>query len=133
MELATSPAVGQRPARQDATHLFISGRPGAGKSALLVETIRNALNAGMTGEEPEVQSLDEMFSEEYIQEQLTQAEDILGFNLLTDFFGEFQGEVAFALTFPNLMAMGSSIFPRRHLDWHLWSHTRPQTDGKGLV
>ncbi len=30
--------------------MFISGGPGAGKSALLVETIRNALNAGMTGD-----------------------------------------------------------------------------------
>lgn len=66
-----------------------------------------AVNAGMTGEQPDMQSLDEMFSEESIQQQLDQAEQILGFNLLDDFFGQFSGETAFAMTFPNLMTMGS--------------------------
>lgn len=66
-----------------------------------------AINAGLTGEQPDVQSLDEMFSEEAIQQQLDQAEQILGFNLLDDFFGQFAGETAFAMTFPNLMTMGS--------------------------
>lgn len=66
-----------------------------------------AINASMTGEQPDMQSLDEMFSEESIQQQLDQAEQILGFDLLDDFFGQFSGETAFAMTFPNLMTMGS--------------------------
>lgn len=40
----------QRPAGLDATHLFISGGPGAGKSALLIETIRKAVNDGIPGD-----------------------------------------------------------------------------------
>ena len=70
-------------------------------------SVAQAINAGMSGEQPQAQSFDEMFSEEAIQQQLDQAEQILGFDLVDDFFGQFGGESAFALTFPNLMTMGS--------------------------
>jgi hypothetical protein len=66
-----------------------------------------AINAGMMGQALEPQSFDEMFSEEAIQAQLDQAEQVLGFDLLDDFFAQLSGETAFALTFPDMMAMGA--------------------------
>ena len=90
-----------------ATSIFFGGIAPEGTWNAAALSVAQAVNAGMSGEEPQIQSFDDMFSEEAIQEQLDQAEQILGFDLLDDFFGQFQGEVAFALTFPNLMAMGS--------------------------
>ena len=90
-----------------ATSLFFSGQVLPGYWDVAAYSVAQALVVGMSGEEPEMTSFDEMFSAETLQEQLDQANQMLGFNLLDDFFGQFAGETAFALTFPNLMAMGS--------------------------
>lgn len=50
MNLATLPAGDQSAAGLDATHLLISGGPGAGKSALLVDAVRRAINSGVPGD-----------------------------------------------------------------------------------
>lgn len=89
------------------TSVFFGGVVPEGTWDIAAISVAQAINAGMTGEQPDVQSLDEMFSEEAIQEQLAQAEQILGFDLLDDFFGQLSGETAFAFTFPSMMAMGS--------------------------
>lgn len=50
MNLATLPAGDHRPARLDATHLLISGGPGAGKSGLLVDSVRQVIASGIPGD-----------------------------------------------------------------------------------
>jgi hypothetical protein len=89
------------------TTVFFGGLVPPGTWDYAAFGVAQAINAGMTGEQPDMGSLEEMYSEEAIQEQLAQAEQILGFNLLDDFFSQFSGETAFAFTFPDMMAMGS--------------------------
>lgn len=90
-----------------ATTLFFSGQMLPGYWDVAAYSVAQVLVMGMSGEEPDFSSMDEMFSAESMQEMLDEANSFLGFNLLDDFFGQFSGETAFALTFPNLMAMGS--------------------------
>jgi hypothetical protein len=89
-----------------ATTLFFSGQVLPGYWDIAAYSVAQALVVSMSGEEPDMSSFEEMFSAESMQEDLEQANQVLGFNLLDDFFGQFAGEAAFALTFPNLMTMG---------------------------
>ena len=89
------------------TSIFFGGVFPPGTWDSVAFSVAQAVNAGVSGEEPTVESIDDLLSEEYIEQQLDDAEQILGFNLRDDFFAQFAGEAAFALTFPDLAGMSS--------------------------
>ncbi len=79
------------------------------QAALSIAQAVNQVEAIDQGEEPESpQTLDdvaEMLTPEYRDEQIAQAEAVIGFNLKTDLFDKLTGEFGFAFGVPNL-AMG---------------------------
>jgi hypothetical protein len=79
------------------------------QAALSIAQLVNQADAAMAGEEPETpESLDDiaaMLTPEYREEQLAQAEEVIGFDLETDLFDKLTGEYGFAFGAPNL-AMG---------------------------
>jgi hypothetical protein len=81
-------------------------------AASIAQTV-NQIDAMESGETPETaQSLDdvaEMLTPEYQEEQLAQAEEIIGFNLRTDLFDNLTGEYGFAFGAPNLASGGFDV------------------------
>lgn len=79
------------------------------QAALSIAQTINQIEAMDQGEEPETpQSIDDiahMLTPEYRDEQIAQAEAVVGFNLKTDLFDKLTGEFGFAFGAPNL-AMG---------------------------
>ncbi|HYO31059.1 MAG TPA: DUF3352 domain-containing protein, partial [Thermomicrobiales bacterium] len=94
------------------TLLYAAGSVAQHQFDALAYSIAQSINQATSGTMGEPQSLDDvlaMFTPEYLEQQLTDAEDVLGFNLKTDFTDLLSGEYGLAIGGPELSGSAFGI------------------------